>query len=114
MSTSRRTAPHHRQRCGVGGAPVAELTHHRPLLAARCATSTSRSCATSDENYLANIRMEGQQSEHEEESGHLQLHEHPFNKDLALSDVADVPFRELWMRDGMQTFEPLVTLETAS
>lgn len=63
----------------------------------------------SDENYLANIWMEGQQSEHEEESGYLRLHEHPFQGSLALPDVADVPFREVWMRDGIQTFEPLVS-----
>jgi hypothetical protein len=63
----------------------------------------------SDENYLANIWMEGQQSEHEEESGYLRLHEHPFQGSLALPDVADVPFREVWMRDGMQTFEPLIS-----
>jgi hypothetical protein len=63
----------------------------------------------SDENYLANIWMEGQQSEHEEESGYLRLHEHPFQGSLALPDVADVPFREVWMRDGVQTFEPLVS-----
>jgi hypothetical protein len=67
----------------------------------------------SDENYLANIWMEGQQSEHEEESGHLRLHAHPFQGSLALLDVADVPFREVWMRDGVQTFEPLVTLPTS-
>ena len=32
--------------------------------------------------YLANITMEGEQSEHEEETGRIVLHEHPFNKDL--------------------------------
>jgi hypothetical protein len=63
--------------------------------------------------YLANILMEGSQSEHEEETGRLVLHEHPFNKDLVISDVYDVPFRELWMRDGLQTFDPLIQLQTA-
>jgi hypothetical protein len=63
--------------------------------------------------YLANIVMEGSQSEHEEETGRLVLHEHPFNKDLVISDVYDVPFRELWMRDGLQTFDPLIQLQTA-
>jgi hypothetical protein len=63
--------------------------------------------------YLAHITMEGQQSEHEEETGQIRLHEHPFNKDLSIADVYDVPFRELWMRQGIQTFEPLVQLETA-
>ena len=66
-----------------------------------------------DGNYLAQITMEGQHSEHEEETGRLKLYEHPFNKPLSIPDVYDVPFRELWMRDGLQTFEPLDQLETA-
>jgi len=63
--------------------------------------------------YLAHITMEGRQSEHEEESGSLRLHEHAFNKELVIADVYDVPFRELWMQAGMQTFEPLTELQTA-
>jgi hypothetical protein len=66
-----------------------------------------------DGTYLANITMEGQHSEHEEETGRLKLYPHEFNKPLSLSDVSDVPFRELWMREGLQTFEPLIQLETA-
>jgi hypothetical protein len=62
--------------------------------------------------FQANIVMEGSQSEHEEELGKLVLYEHPFNKDLVISDVYDVPFRELWMKDGRQTFDPLITLQT--
>jgi hypothetical protein len=57
--------------------------------------------------------MEGGQSEHEEETGRLRLYDHTFNKDLILSEVSEIPFRELWMRDGMQTFDPLIQLETA-
>ena len=63
--------------------------------------------------YLANIVMQGRQSEHEEESGRIALCEHPFNRDLMLSEVYEVPFRELWMREGTQTFDPLVELQTA-
>src|SRR6266568_4826045 len=62
--------------------------------------------------YLASITMEGQQSEHEEETGRIQLHEHPFNKDLVISEIYDQPFREMWMREGRQTFEPLIQLQT--
>src|SRR6266498_585373 len=46
--------------------------------------------------YLASITMEGQQSEHEEETGRIQLHEHPFNKDLVISEIYEQPFREMW------------------
>lgn len=66
-----------------------------------------------DGAYLANILMEGQQSEHEEETGKLRLHDHPINRDLVLSEVYDVPFRELWMRDGQQLFDPLISLSLA-
>ncbi|HET7295255.1 MAG TPA: hypothetical protein VFM88_22745 [Vicinamibacteria bacterium] len=61
--------------------------------------------------FLASIVMEGSQSEHEEELGKVVLYDHPFNKDLAISEVYDVPFRELWMKDGRQTFDPLITLQ---
>ena len=62
--------------------------------------------------FQANIVMEGSQSEHEEELGKVVLYEHPFNKDLVISEVYDVPFRELWMKDGRQIFDPLITLQT--
>ena len=29
-----------------------------------------------------------------------------------ISEVYEIPFRELWMREGRQTFDPLITLET--
>jgi hypothetical protein len=64
-------------------------------------------------SYLANIVMEGSQSEHEEETGRLVLHDHAFNEDLAIAEVYEVPFRELWMRDGIQTFDPLIQLQAA-
>lgn len=63
--------------------------------------------------FLANIVMEGSQSEHEEETGRLVLHEHAFNQELLISEVSEIPFRELWMRDGVQTFDPLIQLQAA-
>lgn len=67
----------------------------------------------SDGTYLANITMEGQHSEHEEETGRIKLFPHAFNKQLSLADVSDMPFREMWMREGLQTFDPLIQLEPA-
>jgi hypothetical protein len=98
---------------GVGGAPVAEMTisdhSWNPV------SHLYQSFMKDEEGaFLAHIVMEGSQSEHEEETGRIQLFDHPFNKDLMISEVYEVPFRELWMRDGQQTFDPLVTLETAS
>jgi hypothetical protein len=61
--------------------------------------------------YLANIVFEGEQSEHEEETGRITLHEHPFNKDVVISEVYEEPFREMWMRNGIQLFDPLQRLQ---
>jgi hypothetical protein len=60
--------------------------------------------------YVANILFEGGKSEHEEEAGRIVLHDNPFNRDLVLGEVYETPFRELWMRDGCQLFDPLVKL----
>jgi hypothetical protein len=63
--------------------------------------------------YLAQITMRGEQSEHEEETGRIQLYDHPFHRDLATSEIYESPFREIWMRNGVQTFDPLIQLQTA-
>ena len=60
--------------------------------------------------YLANMVFDGQQSEHEDEKGKLVLHDHPFHRELQIADVFEVPFREMWMKAGVQTFDPLITL----
>jgi len=99
-------------RVGVDGSPVAELTitdhSWNPV-------SHLYQCFMRDDRgaYLASITMEGQQCEHEEETGRLQLFEHPFNRELVLSEIYEQPFREMWMRDGRQTFDPLIQLQTA-
>jgi Acetoacetate decarboxylase (ADC) len=95
----------------VDGSPVAELT-----ITDHSWSSVSHlyQAFMKDEQgaYLASITMEGQQSEHEEETGRIKLHEHPFNKDLVISEIYEQPFREMWMREGRQTFEPLIQLQT--
>jgi hypothetical protein len=63
--------------------------------------------------YLAHVTMEGAHSEHEEELGRLRLFAHPFHRELAIGEVEGVPFRETWMREGVQSFEPLAQLEIA-
>jgi hypothetical protein len=97
-------------RVGVGGEPVADLTvaEHswQPV------SQVYQSFMKDDSGaYLARITMEGSQSEHEDEIGLIKLHEHAFNASLSISDIYERPFREQWMRDGMQTFDPLARLE---
>jgi Acetoacetate decarboxylase (ADC) len=91
------------------GTPVAEMTisDHSWNAVSHLYQAFTRD---GEKAYLANIVMEGQQSEHEEETGSIRLAPHAFNKDLVVADVSEIPFREMWMRDGMQTFDPLLTL----
>lgn len=57
--------------------------------------------------YMCNIIFEGEKSEHEEETGRVEFHDHAFNKDIVISEVYEQPFREMWMRKGHQLFDPL-------
>ena len=62
--------------------------------------------------YLANIIMEGEQSEHEEETGQIVLHEHAFNKDLVhLRDLRAARSASCGCGTACQTFDPLVQLQ---
>ena len=63
-----------------------------------------------DRHFKANIYMEAPPSEHEEEQGSLTLYEHPMTEGLTLEDINAYPFREQWYEEGLQTFEPLLTL----
>jgi hypothetical protein len=63
-----------------------------------------------DRRHKVDIHMEGRLTEHEEEKGTLTLHAHAMCRDLPPDEVASYPFRELWMKDGVQTFEELETI----
>lgn len=60
--------------------------------------------------YMARIEMAAPFSEHEEERGEIELHPHAFTAAIDRDAVTTTPFRELWMRDGLQTFHPLQQL----
>ncbi len=65
---------------------------------------------TENERFKATIHMIGRFTEHEEETGELTLHEHPMCDLLRTDEIASYPFREMWMKDGVQTFEELETI----
>jgi hypothetical protein len=48
--------------------------------------------------------------EHEEERGNLVLHSHLFTRAIDPDEVTTTPFREQWMRDGVETIHPLQLL----
>jgi hypothetical protein len=67
-----------------------------------------------DGRYVAQFSVEGATSDHEEGRGSLRLHTHSFNEALAGTEIDSVPFREVWIRNGMQSFEPLTRISKGS
>jgi hypothetical protein len=62
---------------------------------------------TRENRFKVNVRMKGRFTEHEEESGELTIHDHPMCEKLRVDEIAAYPFREMWMKNGVQTFEEL-------
>ena len=62
--------------------------------------------------YTSTIIMAGQFSENEEERGGITIHSQGMTDLLNEWDVTTTPFRELWMKNGLQTFYPLQQLAT--
>lgn len=67
---------------------------------------------THDENgsYISPLVMSGPFMEHEEERGSLELHPHLFTRAIERDEVTTTPFREQWMRDGVEVIHPLQPL----
>jgi hypothetical protein len=63
-----------------------------------------------EKKFKADIHMKGSFTEHEEESGELEFHDHPMCEPIKDAEIESYPFRELWMKNGVQTFQELETL----
>jgi hypothetical protein len=59
------------------------------------------------ERLKVDVRMAGRFTQHEEESGELTLYDHPVCSRLRIDEITSYPFREIWMKDGVQTFQDL-------
>lgn len=93
-----------------GGAPVLELTTTKHTFDP--AELLFHSFMSDHEgNFKANITMKGEgYSEHEFETGSLVLFEHEMTLGLIREEVSERPFREQWMRNGVEIFSPLEAL----
>lgn len=60
--------------------------------------------------YTSTIVMAGQFSENEEERGGIVIHSQAMTDLLEDWELTTTPFRELWMKNGKQTFHPLQQL----
>jgi len=59
-------------------------------------------------SYKADLTMRGESySEHEFERGSLVIHPHEMTEGLTRDEIADAPFREQWMKKGVEVFAPL-------
>ena len=89
------------------GEPILDLTvtSHR-FEPAELLYHTFMSDAEGD--YKSDITMRGQSySEHEFEAGSLVIHPHGMTEGLTVDEIADTPFREQWMKQGVEVFAPL-------
>lgn len=62
---------------------------------------------TGEDRFKVNVHMKGSFTEHEEETGDLTIYDHPMCRKLRVDEIAGYPFREMWMKDGVQTFQEL-------
>jgi len=65
-----------------------------------------------DKTFKVDFRLRGPMSVHEEERGRVKLHDHRLWERVDRDEIEAIPFRELWMKDGVQVFEEIETLET--
>jgi hypothetical protein len=94
----------------AGGSPILELTvtahEFEP-------TELLFHAFMSDQHghYKSNLIMRGDgYSEHEFEKGNITLYEHAMTDGLTLDEIEEVPFREQWMKSGVEIFHELETL----
>jgi hypothetical protein len=58
--------------------------------------------------YKSDLTMRGENySEHEFERGSLVIHPHEMTEGLTIDEIASAPFREQWMKKGVEVFAPL-------
>lgn len=92
---------------GGGGEPILDLTCTSYNFEA---TELLFHSFMSDEdgNFKANITLQGEgYSEHEFERGSLKLYQHKMTEGLTIEEVSEYPFREQWMKGGVEIFSPL-------
>jgi hypothetical protein len=62
------------------------------------------------QRYKANLQISGRYTVHENERGRMTLHRHPITTALTLEEISPYPFREHWLKEGVELFHPLETV----
>lgn len=97
---------------------TAEVSEQDPILRLRVAKPAGIDCPRVERHYqvisidpgglyVAEVLMSGDNLEHEEEAGAIDLHAHEFTTLVDLESVSRWPFREQWMTGGTETFWPV-------
>jgi len=60
--------------------------------------------------YMGVMDMQGTMTEHDENTGTICLHDHRFFEGLDLSAMDSLPFREMWMKEGVESYHQLIPL----
>ncbi len=63
-----------------------------------------------EQRFKANLQISGRYTVHENERGCMTLHHHPMTTALTLEEISQYPFREHWLKEGVELFHPLETL----
>jgi hypothetical protein len=61
--------------------------------------------------YMGVLTMEGELSEHEERTGRAEFDRHPFFEGIDLSQIEPEPIREMWMRNGVESYLSIARCE---
>jgi hypothetical protein len=95
-----------------GDEPIVELTVSHSGKWAR--TSQLYQSFQSDMSgaYMGTLTMEGELSEHECGTGSLRLHPHRFADRLDMSEIEPLPIREMWMKNGVESYLGLAHLRS--
>lgn len=96
-----------------GGQPILDLQVTNPPQLAWKDVEHRYQTFSKDESglYVSNLVMTGSFLEHEEEKGALALYPHAFTAGVELDEVTTTPFREQWMRNGLEVIHPLQPLQ---
>ncbi len=62
------------------------------------------------QRYKANLQISGRYTVHENEHGRMTMHHHPMTTALTLEEISPYPFREHWLKEGVELFDPLELL----
>lgn len=64
-------------------------------------------------SFIGIMDMKGRLSEHEDNTGSIRLYPHRLFERLDLSAMDTRPLREMWMKDGVESYHDLVTVSAA-